>query len=389
MTTIVDVQLIEGLGLPYAPGAEAGLLDAALDPIFNDAWQAFVATFPGLTLLPLFDDLPVEQLADLVDGIRVGGDEPPDPFVWFTLSAMTRWSMRSSPRCRRCRWWSSPSSGSTPSSRPPSRTARIPMRTGRCRSSRRPTASTRSMRGRWPAVPAMAFASPTSRADGAWITTSWSRRASASSRCSGPNDDRPRHGRGRHRRRRRQRRRHDRHRPQCRARSGHDEARSWAASHRRQRSRSRPRIWCAATSCCSKSRIPFRPANTSPTSSSSSTGRAGRAFAVATLRGITVIEPAGNGGIDLDAFPFLAHTRPGSRTSLTPARSWSAPASSPDLRWTHGRARSRRSAVGSTASLPEPHSGAIERRHELVPGTSVERPEPLRSSPAWPRRCRR
>ena len=86
MTSVVDVQLIEGLGLPYAPGAEAGLLDAALDPIFNDAWQAFVATFPGLTLLPLFDDLPVEQLADLVDGIRVNGDEPPNPFVWFTLS---------------------------------------------------------------------------------------------------------------------------------------------------------------------------------------------------------------------------------------------------------------------------------------------------------------
>ena len=85
MTTIVDVQLVEGLGLPYAAGAEAGLLDAALDPIFNDAWQAFVATFPGLTLVPLFDGLPVEQLADLVDGIRVNGDEPPDPFVWFTL----------------------------------------------------------------------------------------------------------------------------------------------------------------------------------------------------------------------------------------------------------------------------------------------------------------
>jgi hypothetical protein len=86
MTSVVDVQLIEGLGLPYAPGAEAGLLDAALDPIFNDAWQTFVATFPGLTLMPLFGDLPVEQLADLVDGIRVNGDEPPNPFVWFTLS---------------------------------------------------------------------------------------------------------------------------------------------------------------------------------------------------------------------------------------------------------------------------------------------------------------
>jgi hypothetical protein len=85
MTSRVDVQLIDGLGLPYETGAEAGLLDAALDPVFNAAWQAFVADFPGVTLAPLYDTLPVEQLADLVDAIRVGGDEPPDPFVWFTL----------------------------------------------------------------------------------------------------------------------------------------------------------------------------------------------------------------------------------------------------------------------------------------------------------------
>jgi len=75
MTTIVEVQLVEGLGLPYTAGAEVGFLDAALDPIFDVAWQAFVATFPGLTLVPLFDGLPVEQLADLVDGIRVDGNE--------------------------------------------------------------------------------------------------------------------------------------------------------------------------------------------------------------------------------------------------------------------------------------------------------------------------
>ncbi|MDM0109871.1 S8 family serine peptidase [Variovorax sp. J22R24] len=86
MATLVDVQLIEGLGLPYAPGAETNLLDGALDPLFNTAWQAFVAQFPGQTLLPLFDELPVEQLADLVDGARISGDEPPNPFVWFTLS---------------------------------------------------------------------------------------------------------------------------------------------------------------------------------------------------------------------------------------------------------------------------------------------------------------
>ena len=81
----IDVQLIEGLGLPYAPGAEAGLLDASLAPEFNDAWQAFVAASPGKSLMPLFDGTTVDQLADIVDGIRVNGGEPPNPFIWFTV----------------------------------------------------------------------------------------------------------------------------------------------------------------------------------------------------------------------------------------------------------------------------------------------------------------
>ena len=83
---IIDVQVIEGLGLPYAPGAESGLLDESLAPLFNDTWQAFVASFPGKTLMPLFDGITVDELADTVDGIRVNGDEPPNPFVWFTVA---------------------------------------------------------------------------------------------------------------------------------------------------------------------------------------------------------------------------------------------------------------------------------------------------------------
>ena len=81
----VDVQLIDGLGLPYIAGAETGLADPQLDPLFDAAWQGLLAAFPGLSLQPLFDSLPVEQLADLVDAVRLGGNEPPDPFVWFTL----------------------------------------------------------------------------------------------------------------------------------------------------------------------------------------------------------------------------------------------------------------------------------------------------------------
>ena len=76
--------------------------------------------------MPLYDSLPVEQLADLVDAIRVGGDEPPDPFVWFTLlcddSVVDAWS---SPRCSCCRWSSSQGNEPTSSPRPPSHTARI------------------------------------------------------------------------------------------------------------------------------------------------------------------------------------------------------------------------------------------------------------------------
>jgi hypothetical protein len=82
----VDVQLIEGLALPYVTGAESGLLDSSLAPEFNDAWQAFIADFPGKTLAPLFDELTVDELADMVDGIRFNGDEPPNPFVWFTVA---------------------------------------------------------------------------------------------------------------------------------------------------------------------------------------------------------------------------------------------------------------------------------------------------------------
>jgi hypothetical protein len=84
--TFVDVQMIQGLGLPYIPGAEIGLLDRELNPLFADAWQAFVDTFPTLSLDPLFDELPVEQLGDLLDGVRLSGEEPPDSFSWFTLA---------------------------------------------------------------------------------------------------------------------------------------------------------------------------------------------------------------------------------------------------------------------------------------------------------------
>ena len=86
MTSVIQVQVIAGLALPYVAGAEKALLDPVLDPAFNAAWQGLVAVFPGLTLVPLFDPDPPGELADIVDAIRLNGDEPPDPFVWFTLT---------------------------------------------------------------------------------------------------------------------------------------------------------------------------------------------------------------------------------------------------------------------------------------------------------------
>jgi hypothetical protein len=88
MTAFVDVCLIEGLALPYVAGAETALAGTGLDPAFEAGWQAVAATFAGITLQPLFDALAVEALADMVDAIRTGGEEPPDPFSWFTVPCL-------------------------------------------------------------------------------------------------------------------------------------------------------------------------------------------------------------------------------------------------------------------------------------------------------------
>lgn len=85
MSEFVDVRMVDGLALPYLAGAEAALADADLDPIFDAAWQALLLAFPGLSLQPLFDAIPIDRLADMVDAVRTQGEEPPNPFLWFTL----------------------------------------------------------------------------------------------------------------------------------------------------------------------------------------------------------------------------------------------------------------------------------------------------------------
>ncbi|RZL96827.1 MAG: hypothetical protein EOP82_00010 [Variovorax sp.] len=76
----VDVELVSDLALEYADGAEAGL-----DDDLKAAWEGVLAVFPGLTLSPLFASLAFEVLSDIVDTVRMGGEAPPDPFTSFTV----------------------------------------------------------------------------------------------------------------------------------------------------------------------------------------------------------------------------------------------------------------------------------------------------------------
>jgi hypothetical protein len=82
---LIDIRLIDGLSLSYVSGAEAELTRPDLDPLFASAWQGLVAAFPSLSLQPLFDSLPVAELDEIVNQASAGGAEPPDPFGWFAI----------------------------------------------------------------------------------------------------------------------------------------------------------------------------------------------------------------------------------------------------------------------------------------------------------------
>ncbi|QKS61427.1 S8 family serine peptidase [Cupriavidus gilardii] len=75
----VYVKLFDGFVLPYESGAEQYL--GELKPW----WDELAASYRGLRLDPGF---PVEQiglLAHMVDAARMLGGEPPDPFAWFEV----------------------------------------------------------------------------------------------------------------------------------------------------------------------------------------------------------------------------------------------------------------------------------------------------------------
>lgn len=77
----VDIELVEDLALDYVEGAETGL-PADLRAL----WNAVVGAFPGLTLSPLFSSVDLDALADMVDIVRMAGDEPPNPFTSFAVA---------------------------------------------------------------------------------------------------------------------------------------------------------------------------------------------------------------------------------------------------------------------------------------------------------------
>lgn len=81
----VDVQLVSDLGLRYVTGVESELTSAraGFDDDFAAAWDAVVAEFGPITLAPTFDAVESGVISDITDAIRMLGEEPPDLFEWF------------------------------------------------------------------------------------------------------------------------------------------------------------------------------------------------------------------------------------------------------------------------------------------------------------------
>ena len=78
--TWIDVQLVAEVALPYEAGAEQWL-DETLAPY----WQNVATLFPGLALDPQLPDELIATVADMMDSVRMMGEEPPDIFRWFVI----------------------------------------------------------------------------------------------------------------------------------------------------------------------------------------------------------------------------------------------------------------------------------------------------------------
>ena len=71
------------LVLDYAPAAQDQL--AAIDPAARAAWDAAVAAVGAMSLDPLFSSVDKDALADLLDAGRLAGGDPPDLLAWFEV----------------------------------------------------------------------------------------------------------------------------------------------------------------------------------------------------------------------------------------------------------------------------------------------------------------
>ena len=78
---IVNVELAPELGLPYAAGAETALppAEAALFDTVSAIAGVPLTLIPGLAV-------PLDELADFLAAARQGGAEPPDLFAWYSLA---------------------------------------------------------------------------------------------------------------------------------------------------------------------------------------------------------------------------------------------------------------------------------------------------------------
>ena len=96
------------------------------------------------------------------------------------------------------------------------------------------------------------------------------------------------------------------------------------------------------------------------------------AIGLATKRGITVIEPAGNGGVNLDAFPFLAHTRPGNPAFVNSGAIvvGAAEQTPPAIDWSRISSFGSRVDCFAAGSFIRSPSSAATNAYQLFGGTS-------------------
>lgn len=75
--TIV-IKLRDDVIVPYVDQAET-----ALDPSLRVLWDVLVAQFPFLTLMPVYGDIRVDAIRDVLDGIRSRGEDAPNLLATF------------------------------------------------------------------------------------------------------------------------------------------------------------------------------------------------------------------------------------------------------------------------------------------------------------------